>query len=77
VKLSEEVAEYSIDTGLLKELRDHERQAAQELGQWAEKVDLNATMNYGRLSDDELEARIAELEGRARSVTRAARGEGT
>lgn len=34
---SQEVAEYSVDTGLLKELRDHEKQAAQELGQWAEK----------------------------------------
>lgn len=36
-KLSQEVAEYAIDTGLLKELREHERQAAQELGQWTEK----------------------------------------
>jgi AcrR family transcriptional regulator len=32
-----EVAEYAVDTGLLKELRDHEKQAAQELGQWLEK----------------------------------------
>lgn len=29
--------EYAVDTGLLKELREHEKQAAQELGQWAEK----------------------------------------
>lgn len=36
-KLSQEVAEYAVDTGLLKELREHERQAAQELGQWTEK----------------------------------------
>lgn len=27
-----------VDTGLLKELRDHERQAAQELGQWVDKI---------------------------------------
>ena len=29
--------EYAVDTGLLRELREHEKQAAQELGQWAEK----------------------------------------
>jgi hypothetical protein len=31
------VEEYAVDTGLLRELREHEKQAAQELGQWAEK----------------------------------------
>ena len=31
------VEEYAVDTGLLRELREHERQAAQELGQWTEK----------------------------------------
>jgi hypothetical protein len=31
------VEEYEVDTGLLKELREHEKQAAQELGQWSEK----------------------------------------
>lgn len=30
---------YEVDTGLLKELREHEKQAAQELGQWTEKYD--------------------------------------
>lgn len=29
---------YEVDTGLLRELREHEKQAAQELGQWAEKA---------------------------------------
>jgi AcrR family transcriptional regulator len=28
---------YEVDTGLLNELRQHEKQAAQELGQWTEK----------------------------------------
>jgi len=28
---------YSVDTALLKEIREHEKQAAQELGQWTEK----------------------------------------
>lgn len=31
------VDEYSVDVGLLKELRAHEEQAAKELGQWTEK----------------------------------------
>jgi hypothetical protein len=35
------VHEYAVDTGLLKELRDHERQAAQELGQWLDKSESN------------------------------------
>lgn len=33
------VREFAVDTGLLKELREHEKQAAQELGQWTEKHD--------------------------------------
>lgn len=32
--------EVAVDTGLLKELREHEKQAAQELGQWTEKRQL-------------------------------------
>jgi hypothetical protein len=31
------VEEYAVDGVLLKELREHEKQAAQELGQWSEK----------------------------------------
>lgn len=31
------VEQFAVDTGLLRELRAHEQQAAQELGQWAEK----------------------------------------
>lgn len=49
------VTEYAVDTGLLRELREHEKQAAQELGQWSEKHELSATeqflaalMEYGR-----------------------------
>ena len=29
---------YSVDTGLLRELREHEKLAAQELGQWEERT---------------------------------------
>jgi hypothetical protein len=32
---------YSVDTGLLKELREHEKQAAQELGEWSEKREIS------------------------------------
>lgn len=32
-----EVEEYAVDTGLLRELRAHEEQAAKELGQWVDK----------------------------------------
>lgn len=35
------VEEYAVDTGLLKELRAHEQQAAQELGQWTESKDVS------------------------------------
>lgn len=31
------VEEYAVDTGLLKEMREHEKQAAIELGDWTEK----------------------------------------
>ena len=31
---------YKVDTGLLAELRNHEKQAAEELGQWSEKREL-------------------------------------
>lgn len=31
------VYEYAVDTSLLKELREHKKQAAQDLGQWTEK----------------------------------------
>jgi hypothetical protein len=40
--LAERVDLYEVDTGLLRELREHEKQAAQELGQWTEKRDLTS-----------------------------------
>ena len=40
-KRSVEVSEYAVDTSLLKELREHEKQAAQELGEWTEKKELS------------------------------------
>lgn len=32
---------YYVDTALLREMREHEKQAAQELGQWTEKSETN------------------------------------
>jgi hypothetical protein len=37
-----EAQEYAVDTGLLKELREHEKQAAQELGQWTDRQDVTS-----------------------------------
>ncbi|HEU4752053.1 MAG TPA: phBC6A51 family helix-turn-helix protein [Armatimonadota bacterium] len=39
---AELVREYHVDTGLLRELRELEKQAAQELGQWTERQDLTS-----------------------------------
>jgi cell pole-organizing protein PopZ len=36
---AEIVEEFELDTGLLKELREHEKQAAQELGQWTDRTE--------------------------------------
>jgi hypothetical protein len=37
-----EVEEFTVDAALLKELREHEKQVAQELGQWAEKHEVRS-----------------------------------
>jgi len=46
-----EVEEWAVDTGMLRELRAHEEQAAKELGQWTERRQVNLTV-------DELDAAI-------------------
>lgn len=46
-----EVEEWAVDTGLLRELREHEKQAAQELGQWAEKVQTDGTVKIEYVND--------------------------
>lgn len=56
------IVEYEVDTGTLKELRGHEQQAAQELGQWTEKTD--STVRFPALKDateDEIRAMLADL----------------
>jgi hypothetical protein len=69
------VDEYSVDTGLLKELRAHEEQAAKELGQWIEKTRGEMTGKDGGpievtdVSDarDRLTSRMDELAARRRT----------
>lgn len=39
---AEKVDLYEFDAALFKEMREHEKQAAQELGQWTEKADLTS-----------------------------------
>ena len=43
--------EYTVDIALLKEMREHEKQAAQELGQWAEKVVTDGTVKIEYVND--------------------------
>ena len=40
--MAQVIDEYRVDVATLKELRDIEKQAAQELGQWTEKQDLTS-----------------------------------
>ena len=40
--------EYAVDTGLLSEMRAHEKQAAQELGQWTEKQEHSGEIGIRR-----------------------------
>lgn len=46
-----EVEEWAVDTGLLREMREHEKQAAQELGQWTEKVQTDGKLEIVYVND--------------------------
>jgi len=68
-KTSKVVEEYEVDTALLKELREHEKQAAQELGQWTEKSEvagpdgkapISVNVNVKEMSREELLALVAQ-----------------
>lgn len=70
------VEEFAVDTGLLRELREHEKQAAQELGQWSEKSEITGadgasiafTATVCGMSSEEIRAwrekKRAEVSGR-------------
>lgn len=51
---------YAVDTGLLRELREHEKQAAIEVGEWTEKRDSSGTstvvnIDLTQLTDEQLD----------------------
>lgn len=49
------VNQYEVDGTLLKELRDHEKQAAQELGQWAERTTTESMVKlYGGFDPEQV-----------------------
>jgi hypothetical protein len=53
------IEEYRVDTGTIAEIRDVQKQAAEELGQWirrTESLDLNQL--FDRMSDSEIDAVI-------------------
>lgn len=49
---AERVDLYEVDAALLKELREHERQAAQELGQWTEKREHSGNVTFNPITLD-------------------------
>jgi hypothetical protein len=53
-KDSQLVEEYAVDTAMLKEMRAHEQQAAQELGQWIEKRDEKRTFALDDMPEETL-----------------------
>jgi hypothetical protein len=53
-----EVEEYSVDTPLLREMREHEKQAAIEVGEWTDKT--QHSFDLSNLSNEELLA-LAEI----------------
>jgi hypothetical protein len=62
-----EIEEYEVDTGLLAELRAHEKQAAEELGQWLTKTESQVKAEVIIDTDDD------EIDGWARQRARAIR----
>ena len=56
------VEEFEADVGLLKEMRETMKQAAQEVGQWLEKFEhTKGPAEPGALTDDERLARLAAI----------------
>jgi hypothetical protein len=48
---------WAVDTPLLAEMRNHEKQAAQELGQWEDRQ--NVSLDLSKLPDTEIVRRVA------------------
>jgi hypothetical protein len=59
---------YEVDTGLLRELRKLEKQAAQEMGQWGQKVEAttpDSPIGYDDLADEQIADLILAILGAA------------
>jgi DNA-binding XRE family transcriptional regulator len=54
------IDEYAVDTGLLKELRAHEEQAAKELGQWTEKREDSGGLTIRVIYDDDTDGQTTQ-----------------
>ena len=68
--------EWAADVALFREIRAHEEQAAKEMGQWTEKRELTGKdggpiqfEDVSALSDDQLDALIAELSASAEGAS--------
>lgn len=70
----ERVEEYVVDDGLLRELREHERQAAQELGQWLERAEVRMDDRAGERLAQKLDELAARLGGVASDAAEGAAG---
>ena len=62
------VEEWAVDTALLKEMRETEKQAAQELGQWVEKIaptDPSGQRPFAGLTDEEIDRQLENIAKKA------------
>jgi hypothetical protein len=74
------VEEFAVDTGLLRELRELEKQAAQDAGQWVDKVaptSPDGTHEYRPFTDAERRSVVAALFARLGLADDAAPHDGT
>jgi hypothetical protein len=55
------VTTYEVDTPTLREIREHMKQAAQELGQWADKVEIQSADDANPVHPADAEAGIAAM----------------
>lgn len=61
-----EVGEYSVDVATLKEIREHEKQVAQDLGQWTEKQTTEVTGKDGSPLIPATEKKVLDADDLAR-----------
>jgi hypothetical protein len=63
------VEEYAVDTGLLREMRAHEEQAARELGQWVERQTQDLTTGGQPVQLVPWAPKVAEVKSGTRRTT--------